>query len=99
MVIPPTFPIGSLFGSLLMTGKAIGKICDFCGEMPNIDFPTLGGHVFWRTLAVNDGWKLQKNKLTGHCRVLDPGDVRRAWGSEYALYQLLIDLSKSAARK
>ena len=27
------------------------------------------------------GWKLERNKVTGHARILDPQKVRRAWGS------------------
>ena len=62
--------------------------------LPNIPLPTMGGKVFWKTLAEKDGWKVQKNMFTGHCRVLDPNDVRMAWGfSEEAL---LAELQKIA---
>ena len=33
------------------------------------------------TLAETNGWKLQRNKVTGHGRIIDPGKVRKAWGS------------------
>ena len=66
------------------------------GTLPNIPFPTLGGKVFWNTLAEKNGWKVQKNMITGHCRVLDPSNVRMAWGfSEEAL---LAELQKVAGQ-
>jgi hypothetical protein len=50
--------------------------------MPNIPFPTMGGKVFWDNLASPNGWKLQRNAFTGHCRILNPSNIRRAYGSE-----------------
>ena len=47
---------------------------------PNLPLPTLGGKQVWADLAWRGGWRLQENALTGHARVLDPGEVRRAWG-------------------
>lgn len=58
-------------------------------SLPNLPIPTLGGHVFWNTLAEKNGWKLQKNMITQHCRILDSDDVRRAWGSTEAMHKLL----------
>ena len=46
----------------------------------NLPLPTLGGKQVWADLAWRGGWRLQENVLTGHARVLDPGEVRRAWG-------------------
>ena len=48
----------------------------------NIDFPTMGGEVFWENLASCKGWRIQKNKLFGNCRILDPEDIRHAFGTE-----------------
>ncbi len=50
-------------------------------------FPTFEGHVmdaeiWWNVLEVESGWKLEKNKITGHCRILDPKKTRVAWGRE-----------------
>ena len=53
--------------------------------MPNVESATMGGKVFWDILVSSGGWKLQRNKLTGHCRLLDPNDVRKAWGSYSAM--------------
>lgn len=55
------------------------------GMMPNIPFPTMGGEFFWNNLAEENGWRVQQNTFTGHCRILDADDIRRAWGSEQAI--------------
>ena len=79
--------------------KLIGKLCDLIGAMPNIYFPTMGGKVFWDTLAESNGWRLQKNKFTDHCRILDPTDIRKAWGSEKVMMKALDNLAESSSKK
>jgi len=54
---------------------------------PNADIATMGGKVFWANVTEIDGWKLQKNRLTNHVRILNPSDIRKAWGSESHLQQ------------
>lgn len=48
---------------------------------PNIPLPTLGGRQFWGDVVHFRGWRIQQNVFTGHYRLLDPRDVRRAWGT------------------
>jgi len=79
----------SFFTKIVVDPKNIGRLCDFVGEMPNIKFRTLGGLFFWDNLASEKGYKLQKNKLTGHCRVLDTENNRIAWGSEENLLEIM----------
>ena len=44
--------------------------------------PTLGGKQFWTDLRVTPaGWRVQRHVITGHCRLLDAADFRRAWGT------------------
>lgn len=56
---------------------------------PNIPTPTLGGEVFWNDLAEFKGWRLQQNMFTKHARILDPNNVRRAWGTVNGMYTSL----------
>lgn len=58
------------------------SLFDFLPERPNIKFPTMGGEVFWDDLDSRGGYRLQQNKVTGHCRILDDNDERVAWGDE-----------------
>jgi hypothetical protein len=62
--------------------EMIGRILEHLGSMPNIPTPTMGGHIFWTDVANVNGWRLQKNSVFGNCRILDPDNVRRAWGGE-----------------
>jgi pimeloyl-ACP methyl ester carboxylesterase len=50
----------------------------------NFPFRTMGGKQVWADIAWHAGWRVQEHALTGHHRLLDPGDVRWAWGSEAA---------------
>ncbi len=83
--------IEAVFKALSAVGDALNKL----PSMPTIQMKTMGGKVFWRNLANVNGWRLQKNIIVGTCRILDPDDVRRAWGGESALLKMLQDLSRS----
>jgi len=48
---------------------------------PNFPTATLGGSQFWSDELVLHGWRIQQNALTGHYRLLDDKDFRRAWGT------------------
>ena len=47
----------------------------------NLPFFTLGGKQFWADVFVYGGWRIQQNVYTEHYRLLDPDDIRRAWGT------------------
>ncbi len=70
----------------------------FCKSMPNIKFPTLGGLLVWEDIHEIEGWRVQQNTLTGHYRILDDEDIRRAWGfsEEYMIkkIQQFVDANK-----
>ncbi len=70
------------------------------GEAPvNIDMPTLGGGVFWSDELVFRDWRIQRNVYTGHCRLLDPQDVRRAWGNFKQCQRKLEEIKTRAGMK
>lgn len=47
----------------------------------NLETPTMGGKYFWADIFLLADWRIQKNILTSHYRLLDEGNKRRAWGS------------------
>ncbi|MEH6629748.1 MAG: hypothetical protein V7776_02920 [Halopseudomonas aestusnigri] len=47
----------------------------------NIQMPTLGGKQLWRDEFVYVGWRIQSNIFSRHFRLLDPDDLRQAWGN------------------
>ncbi len=48
----------------------------------NWPWPVLNAGVCWTTIRRRQGWEVQRNDITGHARIIDPNDIRRAWGSE-----------------
>jgi pimeloyl-ACP methyl ester carboxylesterase len=64
------------------------------GEAPrhNLAWPTLGGTQLWGDVVWRADWRVQKHSLFGHYRLLDPQDVRRAWGSASACRATLDEL-------
>jgi len=47
----------------------------------NFPFPTLGGKQIWADIFIRSGWRIQRNVYSGHCRLLDRNNIRRAWGT------------------
>ncbi len=47
----------------------------------NIPTWTLGGKQFWTDTMIHGKWRIQRHVLSGHCRLLDPSNIRRAWGT------------------
>jgi pimeloyl-ACP methyl ester carboxylesterase len=43
--------------------------------------PTLGGKQFWADELFFRDWRIQRNAVTGHYRLLDPRNRRHTWGS------------------
>lgn len=62
----------------------LAQVEEHIGSAPNLALPTLGGQQLWSDVAWRDGWRVQEHQLTGHHRLLDREDRRRAWGTEAA---------------
>lgn len=58
-------------------------------SLPNMRMPTLGGVQFWTDRVWRRGWRIQHNAVTGHYRLLNPDNVRYAWGNREACNQEL----------
>jgi pimeloyl-ACP methyl ester carboxylesterase len=61
----------------------------------NLPLPTLGGKQFWADLHHFRGWRIQRHVYTGHCRLVDPQNVRRAWGSRDRCHEVLRAVSRA----
>ncbi len=64
---------------------------------PNIPSFTFGGEQFWSDECVRNGWRVQLNVMSGHHRLLDSKDVRRAWGTHEQCHARLLETAKSEA--
>jgi hypothetical protein len=62
------------------------------GGMPNVPSQTLGGQQWWGDEMCFHGWRVQRHVLTGHCRLLDDANRRRAWGTYEYCQARLIDM-------
>lgn len=51
----------------------------------NAEIATIKGKMFWENLAEVNGWMLQKNRVFGQVRILNPSGIRKAWGTENQL--------------
>lgn len=60
---------------------------------PNLPLPTLGGKQIWADVFAHAAWRIQHNVVTGHHRLLGPGNVRHAWGA-YDLCKTAFDLQQ-----
>ncbi|MFK8113220.1 MAG: esterase/lipase family protein [Rubripirellula sp.] len=47
----------------------------------NLPIKTAGGTQVWTDHLYRAGTRIQQNELTGHWRLLDADDIRRAWGT------------------
>lgn len=65
---------------VLLSLLACSNMTPVPSPRPNLNLPTLGGKQLWADVRWQGGWRVQEHALTGHARVLDHRDVRRAWG-------------------
>jgi hypothetical protein len=57
-----------------------------------IPMPTLGGGSLWEEVARVGEFRIQRNRASGHHRLLDGANVRRAWGTLEACENVLASL-------
>jgi pimeloyl-ACP methyl ester carboxylesterase len=68
-------------------------------RLPNIPMQTFGGLQWWTDYAYRNGYRIQRNALTNHWRLLDARDIRYAWGTrEHCEAVLKKTLDESASK-
>ena len=82
-------------GSLVKGNKHVNSLMLVLQDMPNLDLRVTNAGIWWEELDTWDGWSLQRHILTGHCRILDKGNIRRAWGAEKRMRLAFEKLSHS----
>ena len=60
----------------------------------NIPTWTLGGKQFWTDTLIHGRWRIQRHVRSRHYRLLDPSNVRRAWGPWDDCLAVWADLKK-----
>lgn len=62
------------------------------GRKFNVALPTVGGAQLWTDVQSRGGYRVQRHAVIGHCRLLDPQNIRRGWGREEEVTALLHQL-------
>ena len=55
------------------------------GDCPNLEMVVLTKQMLWDNIETKLGWRLQQNRITKVCRILDACNVQKAWGSYDAM--------------
>jgi pimeloyl-ACP methyl ester carboxylesterase len=85
------FPMLALACALATAPAALAEEPEVPTDDPRLNMPTrtLGGKQFWTDVVLFQDWRIQRNVLTGHHRLLDGDNRRRAWGSLTACQERL----------
>lgn len=59
----------------------------------------IDAEIWWEVIDFSDGWKLEQHIVTGHCRILDPESVRRAWGNYRAMCDSFENIKRQQGAK
>jgi hypothetical protein len=86
------FRLAALAAAMLVVCAGAAAAGEATAGLPNLALPTLGGKQLWADRFIYAGWRIQENALTGHHRLLDRGDVRRAWGDYGDCLAAFLDL-------
>jgi len=55
----------------------------------NIKMEVIDAGIFWENIEIVNGWKLQKNNISKHFRILDSNKIRVAYGNEEEIARYL----------
>lgn len=80
----------TLLVPMLVVGLALFVGGSRDGERMNVLAPTLGGTQLWNDEILQGGWRVQRLIASTRCRLLDPFDVRHAWGEDDECAQALV---------
>jgi hypothetical protein len=76
-------------------GSLRSRAQELASGLPNVKLPTWGGKQFWADVHFFHQWRIQRDVLTGHHRLLDPNDKRRAWGTLEACRTRLAEIRRA----
>ncbi|MEE2685201.1 MAG: alpha/beta fold hydrolase [Planctomycetota bacterium] len=72
-------------------GKEINEVSDGVFRF-NIRTKTLGGKQFWTDYLVQHQWRIQRNEVTNHYRLLNDDNYRHAWGTFQQCKKSLLEI-------
>ena len=63
----------------------------------NFEWKVLDAGVWWDVLDEKSNWKLERNIVTGHCRIINPEKIRVAWGERSKMEQAFAKVKSQLA--
>lgn len=82
-----------------LQGEPIEQELMILQDKTNLELKVVDAEVWWVVEDEVLGWKLQKNKLFGNYRILDPDSYRRAWGGKTKMRQSFKKLKEQLKKK
>ena len=86
--------LGNLPGAIDIVNEILNKVI----FLPNVPFQVAVDMPYWDTINECNGWRLQQNEFTRHCRLVDPNNIRRAWGTKNAMIKALSDINNRISK-
>lgn len=71
----------SSFAAFCLARVALGAETDPAGGNPNLQTFTFGGLQYWADELIFHSYRIQRNTLTSHYRLLNASEERLAWGT------------------
>ena len=93
MTLPGLEPDDSTTPAGQKVSEKINKVADTVLRF-NIRSKTLGGKQFWTDYLVQHEWRIQRNEVTNHYRLLSGRDYRHTWGTFLQCKKSLEEISK-----
>ncbi len=72
--------VAALLVALACLTEGVGVAAADGLSLTSLPLPTMGGKQFWADELFFHQWRIQRNVLTGHCRLLDKNNLRHASG-------------------
>ena len=82
-------PVGQVWGQTLPAPAAVPS-----GGKDLVPTPTMGGMQFWADVLFFHQWRIQRNAVDGHYRLLDENNLRYAWGTLAQCQDVLAEIRK-----
>jgi len=91
MSLPGKDPADGITQAGKKVGKEINEISDSVFRF-NLRTKTLGGKQFWTDYLVQHQWRIQKNEVTNHYRLLNAENYRYTWGTFQQCRKSLLEI-------
>lgn len=88
--------VNAAIGVIVAVPTAIAAVREILqSELSLPNFPCrVAKRRTWDTISECNGWCLEQNVVTKHCRIVDPERMRRAWGTKNGMIKALEEINR-----